>query len=78
MALTGRAPAAGCHLDERRRATLVLSVPPAVAAAADDAFFPTLGYVCGLRAAAAVPVITGLEHIAASRDDLKAFSAAFG
>ncbi|KAL1525499.1 hypothetical protein AB1Y20_020355 [Prymnesium parvum] len=77
-AITGRAPRAGCHLDEHRRARLVLAVPPSALPLIDDSFFPTLGYLCGLRAAAVVPVITGLEAASPSQADLKAFSAAFG
>jgi predicted aconitase len=43
-----------------------------------DAFFPVLGYVCGLKSEACVPVVVGLEEHSVSQDDLKAFSAAFG
>lgn len=84
IALTGRAPAAGSHLDHGRRATLLLRADADVASCARgvgrdaDAFWPTLGYLCGLEAAAAVPVLDGLAHAAPTRDDLKAFSAAFG
>jgi hypothetical protein len=52
-----------------------------LAGACGDAFFPALGYLCGLVAEARVPVVVGLEGLApggASRDHLKAFSAAFG
>ena len=85
IALTGRAPAAGCHLDAGRRARLVLRLDPCLQArvlgvggSLDDAFWPTLGYLVGLKAASKVPVLTGLERVTPSRDDLKAFSAAFG
>ncbi|CAJ1355062.1 unnamed protein product, partial [Effrenium voratum] len=45
----------------------------------DDAFWPTLGYLCGLKSPRRVPAIVGLENVALpTRDDLKAFSAAFG
>jgi len=46
-----------------------------------DAFWPALGYLCGLVSEARVPVIVGLEKMASShitRDDLKAFAGAFG
>ena len=43
-----------------------------------DAFFPVLGYVCGLLSEASVPLIVGFENVDISMDDLKAFSAAFG
>ena len=39
-----------------------------------DAFFPALGYLCGLRSEARVPVITGLENREVTMDELKAFS----
>ena len=91
-AITGRAPEMGCHIDGNRAATLVLDVAPlleALVAAApadgtppfDDSFWPALGYLVGLSAGAALPVISGLNRLhgsplAPSTDDLKAFSAA--
>ena len=80
IALTGRAPAAGVHTSEARRAgiELRLELSQAQLRTLDDAFFATLGYVCGLEAAGVVPLVTGLESAQPSRDDLKAFSAAFG
>lgn len=79
IALTGRAPLAGCHLEERRRASLVLKLPSLDSLGQlDDSFYPTLGYLCGLRAGASVPVVAGLEAARPSRDNLKAFCAAFG
>ena len=44
----------------------------------DDAFYPTLGYLCGLKSPRFIPAIVGLETLKPTRDDLKAFSAAFG
>jgi len=78
IAITGRAPRAGCHLDSGRLARVVLRLPPLDATQIDDAFYPTLGYLCGLKAEGRIPVVTGLEGATPSRDDLKAFSAAFG
>jgi len=75
IALTGRAPLAGCHLDAGRRATLAIEV--AGPAGADDAFWPLLGYCCGLVCGSEIPVIRGLATTAAGPDDLKAFGAAF-
>ncbi len=83
-AITGRAPKAGPHLDAERRARVVLdagALAEAVALGDDedvDAFFPALGYLCGLKSEASVPVVVGLEDVDVSLDDLKAFSAAFG
>lgn len=76
IALTGRAPKAGCHLIENRRATLQVYLP-VLPAASDDAFYPLLGYLVGLLAGARIPVICGLESARPSLDDLKAFGAAF-
>ncbi|CAE7708858.1 unnamed protein product, partial [Symbiodinium sp. CCMP2456] len=78
VAITGRAPRAGCHVDGDRKPEVILAAPELDPGQLDDAFYPTLGYLCGLRSPHSVPVITGLEHLAPTRDDLKAFSAAFG
>jgi hypothetical protein len=75
IALTGRAPLAGCHIESGRRAALQINVPKLKDF--DDAFYPLLGYHVGLVAANRIPVLTGLEPAAPSQDDLKAFGAAF-
>jgi predicted aconitase len=75
IALTGRAPLAGCHTDAGRVATVRIEVPPL--GTADDALFPLLGYHIGSLASSEVPLIVGLERYAPTRDDLKAFGAAF-
>lgn len=75
IALTGRAPASGCHLDSGRKPSVVVRVAPM--ANLDDALWPTLGYLIGLRAGNELPIIYGLEKSSPSQDDLKAFSAAF-
>jgi predicted aconitase len=75
IALTGRAPLAGCHIESGRRAALQINVPRLKDL--NDAFYPLLGYHVGLVATNRIPVLTGLEHAAPSQDDLKAFGAAF-
>ncbi|WP_181703382.1 aconitase X [Chthonobacter albigriseus] len=75
IALTGRAPLAGAHLTSGRRPTIRIEVAPVDAF--DDAFFPLLGYHVGVLAADRIPIVTGLAETAPSRDDLKAFGAAF-
>lgn len=74
-ALTGRAPLAGCHLDSGRRAAKVFRVT--APEGHDDAFYPLLGYWIGLRSPTRIPAVLGLENSQPSRDDLKAFGAAF-
>ncbi len=75
IALTGRAPLAGCHIDTNRRATLRINLPELTDL--DDSFYPLLGYHVGLLAANRIPVLAGLEGASPSQDDLKAFGAAF-
>lgn len=75
VALTGRAPRAGCHLDAGRQATLALEVELPVGA--DDAVWPLLGYCCGSICGGEIPLLLGLEASAPGPDDLKAFGAAF-
>ena len=75
-ALTGRAPAAGFHLDEPRLATVVVelrSIPPELALR--DDFYPVLGYLLGSIVSDEVPVVTGLE-CQPTEDQLKAMAAA--
>ncbi|WP_374428158.1 aconitase X [Tabrizicola sp.] len=75
VALTGRAPASDCYLDEHRRPKLRIDLP--ALQGLDDAFFPTLGYLVGKLSPNEVPIICGLERAKVSHDDLKAFGAAF-
>lgn len=76
IAMTGRAPLTGVYLSENRRPACELQVmaPRQV----DDSFWPMLGWLAGSKSPRSIPVITGLEHLAPSRDDLKAMCAAFG
>lgn len=75
IALTGRAPEAGCHLADKRKARLVVEVE--AMEGRDDSFWPLLGYRIGTLAPNAIPAVTGLEDARPSADDLKAFGAAF-
>jgi len=87
-AIVGRVPAAGPHLDENRLPTVILDVEQLTKKLFEhcgndqgNCFYPVLGYLCGLRAEACIPLIVGLLEGGAkmpSHDDLKAFSAAFG
>jgi predicted aconitase/predicted aconitase with swiveling domain len=75
IALTGRAPLIGCHLDAPRKARLRVELPKL--AELDDAFYPLLGYHIGALAGSRIPLIFGLEQRQPDLDDLKAFGAAF-
>ncbi len=70
-ALTGRAPLAGCHLDEQRQARVLIEVEDL--GSVDDAFYPTLGYLCGLLCDGQIPAIDGLRQRQPDHDALKAF-----
>jgi predicted aconitase len=76
-AVTGRAPDAGLHRTEARRATLVLRLADEVPAALRDAdqLYPVLGTVLGRRAGSAVAALSGLPP-GLSEDRLKAVGAA--
>ncbi|MDB6452292.1 cis-3-hydroxy-L-proline dehydratase [Falsirhodobacter sp. 20TX0035] len=74
IALTGRAPLSGVYRDADRvpRRIIGVEVPPGH----DDALWPLIGYVAGLRAPDRIPILTDLP--AADTDALKAMCAAFG
>ena len=74
-AITGRAPAAGLHLDEGRRASLQVDVAVDDELLDDDLTYVALGHVLGEEAGTEVAVITGLDH-RADEDRLKAMGAA--
>ncbi|MCO8309619.1 cis-3-hydroxy-L-proline dehydratase [Pseudomonas mandelii] len=75
IALTGRAPLIGCHLDAQRKARLQIELP--ALGELDDAFYPLLGYHIGALAGSRIPLVRGLQNRQPSLDDLKAFGAAF-
>ncbi|WCM54485.1 aconitase family protein [Pseudomonas sp. WJP1] len=75
IALTGRAPLIGCHLDAPRKARLRVELPEL--GELDDAFYPLLGYHIGALAGSRIPLVFGLEQHQPHLDDLKAFGAAF-
>jgi predicted aconitase len=75
IALTGRAPAATAHLDSGRLPHLSIEVD--AIENPDDSFWPLLGYHVGIIAISNIPLVFGLEELAPTPDDLKAFSAAF-
>jgi cis-L-3-hydroxyproline dehydratase len=90
-AIAGVIPAAGVHLDANREPTLVLDARDLFDrhlnqlfrdedAEYTDSLFPILGHVCGKLSDGQVPILLGMEKIAAhvTLDTLKGFCAAFG
>ncbi len=74
-AITGRAPAAGLHLDENRRTGIIFDVSSlSTGLKRRDAFFAVLGLVVGARSGGLVPAIVGVET--ATEDQLKILGAA--
>ncbi|GMK58620.1 hypothetical protein CspeluHIS016_0600620 [Cutaneotrichosporon spelunceum] len=82
VALTGRAPLAGAHVDAARMPRVRIDVD--VGKGADggsepgSVFWPLLGYAVGTVAGHDVVVVCGLEDTSPRLSDLKAFGAAFG
>lgn len=72
-AVTGRAPAAGLHLDEGRRAQVVIEIGSDLPLD-QDWLYPVLGCIVGRIADLSVPALVGLpDHL--SEDRLKALGA---
>jgi predicted aconitase len=76
IAITGRAPNIGVYLAENRKPVCEIRVAPPQSF--DDALWPMLGWLAGSRSPAGIPVLTGIEHLSPTPDDLKALCAAFG
>ena len=75
-AITGRAPAAGLHLDTARHATIVFDVSTVPANLLDlDVAYPVIGHHIGKLVGSAVPVIVGAPA-GLSEDRLKAIGSA--
>jgi predicted aconitase len=75
-ALTGRAPAAGLHLDQGRHGQVLIQlrqIPQGVFER--DEFYPVLGYLIGTLVDDEIPVIEGLTT-RPTEDNLKALAAA--
>eukprot|EP00938_MAST-03A_sp_MAST-3A-sp1_P005019 g5019.t1 len=80
VAITGRAPYVSTHIEENRRASIVLNVPERIVQDAkhDDAFYAMLGYLAGRESKGKIPLVFGLDVKCVSEDRLKSFCAAFG
>ncbi|MGB2301338.1 MAG: aconitase X [Candidatus Puniceispirillaceae bacterium] len=77
IAMTGRAPASGVYADAGRQPHSILSVT-CPSTQPDDVFWPVLGWLAGTLSPNRIPVITGLEALSPTQDDLKSVCAAFG
>jgi len=78
IAITGRAPDAGLHQTANRLATLHVDCSSTNCNERfQESLYPLLGYCVGRLAGRHVPVVTGLGAEPVSKDDLKAFGAAF-
>ncbi|KAF7189822.1 Uncharacterized protein HII31_08929 [Pseudocercospora fuligena] len=75
IALTGRAPNAGCHVPAGRSPSVILRAPQV--SEPDESFYPLLGYCVGKLSGSRVPLVLGLESFDPTISDLKAFGAAF-
>ncbi|KXT06206.1 hypothetical protein AC578_1393 [Pseudocercospora eumusae] len=75
IALTGRAPKAGCHIPAGRSPSIILRAPQVPEP--DDSFYPLLGYRVGQLSGSRIPLVLGLESDSPTISDLKAFGAAF-
>ncbi|KPB00504.1 aconitase X [Ahrensia marina] len=76
IAVTGRAPLAGVYLDKERQAKCVLEIE--APQSANDAIWPLIGYLAGLKSPDRIPLLRGLKALEPDEDDLKALCAAFG
>jgi len=76
IAMTGRAPKTGVYLDLNRVAKREIHVT--IPQDFDDALWPMLGWLTGIKSSDRIPIITGLENSNITQDDLKALCAAFG
>ncbi len=75
-AITGRAPAAGLHLNENRLGQVLYSLKDVpFALLEDDSFYGVLGHLIGADTGTQIPVIEGLD-IHPNEDHLKALGAA--
>ena len=76
IAMTGRAPLTGVYLSDNRAPACEVRVT--LPRQIDDAFWPMLGWLAGAKSPTGIPVLTGLEALTPTKDDLKALCAAFG
>ena len=79
IAMTGRAPAVGMYSTLGRKARIKIEVAiPQKWTSDDEVLWPLIGWLAGKLSPDAVPLITGLESLSPTIDDLKSLCAAFG
>ena len=79
IAMTGRAPAVGMYSTAGRKAQVKIEVAiPHKWTPDDEVLWPLIGWLAGKMSPDAVPLITGLESLSPTIDDLKSLCAAFG
>ena len=76
IAMTGRAPKTGVYLNQNRVPQREIQVK--ISTDFDDALWPMLGWLAGIKSPDRIPVITGLEASHPTQDDLKGLCVAFG
>ncbi len=76
IAMTGRAPYTGVYLAQNRVPEREIHV--VLPRSFDDALWPMLGWLAGVKSPNHIPLLTGLEAACPTQDDLKALCAAFG
>jgi predicted aconitase/predicted aconitase with swiveling domain len=79
IAMTGRAPAVGVYSSSGRAAKVRIHVDvPNRWQSSDEVLWPLIGWLAGKLAPDSIPLLTGLENLKPSVDDLKSLCAAFG
>ena len=79
IAITGRAPSVGMYSTLGRKARVKIEVTiPQKWSSDDEVLWPLIGWLAGKLSPDSVPLITGLEHLSPTIDDLKSLCAAFG
>jgi len=79
IAITGRAPSVGMYSTLGRKARVKIEVTiPQKWSSDDEVLWPLIGWLAGKLSPDSVPLITGLERLSPTIDDLKSLCAAFG
>lgn len=79
IAMTGRAPSVGMYSTLGRKARVKIEVTiPQKWPPDDEVLWPLIGWLAGKLSPDSVPLVTGLESLSPTIDDLKSLCAAFG